>query len=138
MKIKFHETIYDILGVINITSTHFQTSFKKGNNTFDFIINDTLNTNEITIYNDENEIQGIYTGYTSRIALYILDDNETISVEFANKDIQSLIDSLTATVTTQEVAIEDLGEATNALAEDNATQDLAIEDLAEAISELEG
>lgn len=138
MKIKFHSTIYNLLNTPNVMSTHFQATFEKGENTFDSIVTDTLNTDEITVYNDEDEVQGIYKGYTKRIALYVLEGNNEVSVEFANQDIESLINSLSATVTTQDAAINDLGTAVDELADSQATQDLAIEDLAEAVSGLEG
>lgn len=115
MKIKFHETLYNLLSMPNIMSTHFQASFEKGENTFDSIVEDTLNTDEITVYDDEDEVSGIYTGYTKRIALYVLDGNESISVEFENSDIQAQIDALTASITAQKTEIDSLSESVEEL-----------------------
>ena len=108
MKIKFHETSYNLLYTPNIMTTHFQAMFEKGENTFDSIVEDTLDTDEITVYNDEDEVSGVYTGYTKRIALYVLDGNESISVEFENSAIQAQIDALTASITAQKTEIDSL------------------------------
>lgn len=115
MKIKFHETLYNLINSPNVMPTHFQASFEKGENTFDFIVTDTLNTDEITVYDDEDKVSGIYTGYTKRIALYVLDGNESISVEFENADIQAQIDALTASITAQKTEIDSLSESVEEL-----------------------
>lgn len=133
MKIKFHETVYNILGTINVIPTHFQATFEKGENTFDFIATDTLNTNEITVYNDEGETEGIYTGYSTRIALYLLGGNSTLSVEFENANIQAQIDALVGSVSSLDAGMTELAEEVVALNETQESQDAAIEELAEAI-----
>lgn len=115
MKIKFHETIYDMMSVPNVNATHFQASFEKGDNTFDFIANDTLNTTKITVYNDEGETEGIYTGYSTRIALYLLGGNSTLSAEFENADIQAQIDALTQSVSTATQTVSELNDRVDEL-----------------------
>lgn len=144
MKIKFHDTLYNLIANPNVMSTHFQATFEKSDNTFDAIATDTLNTDEITVYDGE-EVKAIYSGFTKRIALYVLDGNEHVSVEFENTNIQSQIDSLTATLSavqeaqaTTDSAIAELGDTVNSVAETNDTQDEAINDLATAVDELSG
>ncbi len=144
MKIKFHESMYNLVNTPNVMSTHFQATFEQGDNTFDAIATDTLGTDEITVYDGE-EVKAIYSGFTKRIALYVLDGNESISVEFENTNIQSQIDSLTAklsavqeTQATTDSAIAELGETVNSVSETNDTQDEAINDLATAVDELSG
>lgn len=108
MKIKFHETLYNLISTPNVMPTHFQATFEKGENTFDSIVTDTLNNDEITVYNDEDEVSGIYTGYTKRIALYVLDGNESVSVEFENENIQSQIDALVESVSTLNDKVDEI------------------------------
>ena len=134
MQIKFHEELYSIQNTPNIASTHFQATFEKGEHTFDSIAEDTLNTEEIIIYNDDGTISGIYSGFTKRIALYVLAGNDSVSVEFENDYIQSQIDTLTSQVNNQETAIADLGEMVSTESKTNDVQDSAISELADAIS----
>ena len=143
MKIKFHETMYNLVNAPNVMSTHFQATIEKGENTFDSIIADTVDVENITVYDGE-EVKAIYTGYNKRIAICIYPD-DNISIEFANADIQSQIDSLTATLSavqetqaTTDSAIAELGDTVNSVAETNDTQDQAIIDLATAVDELSG
>lgn len=133
MKIKFHETLYDLISLPNAMSTHFQATFEKGENTFDSIVTDTLDIDEITVYNDEDEVSGIYTGYTKRIALYVLDGNESISVEFENADIMAQIDALTQQTASLDAGVSELAENVATLNETQESQDAAIEELAENI-----
>lgn len=115
MKIKFHEMIYNVSGTVNVMPARLQATFEKGENTFDFIATDTLNTDEIIVYNDDEEVIGIYTEYTSRIALYVLDNNEQISVEIENTDLQSQIDALTNSVSIQQTKIDNLNNSVEEL-----------------------
>ncbi|MBO6239808.1 MAG: hypothetical protein J6O61_03060 [Butyrivibrio sp.] len=135
MKIKFHETIYNLIDMPNVLPSRFQATIEKGDNTFDSIIEDTVNPTEITVYNDDEEIVGVYTGFNKRIAITIM---ENVSIELENTNLQSQIDALISQVQTQETAIADLGETVNAVSEVNDTQDSAISDLADAISEVVG
>lgn len=115
MKIKFHKITYNLVGEPNTMPTRFQATFEKGDYSFDFIITDTLNTDEITVYNDEDEVSGIYTGYSSRIALYVLADNNHVSVELENANIQAQIDALTASVSAQQTEIDSLSDSVEEL-----------------------
>lgn len=108
MQIKFHETLYNLVDTPNIQPTHFQATIEKGENTYDSIIADTVNAEEITVYNDEGEVQGIYTGYTKRIAICIIDN---ISIELENTDITGAINTLSQQVSTLEETQEQQGEA---------------------------
>lgn len=134
MKIKFHDIVYNLIGEPNVMSTHFQAMIEKGDNTFDAIAEDTLTPDDIILYNDEDEVSGVYTGFTKRVALYVLEGNNSVSVEFENDYIQSRIDALTSQLNNQETAIADLGEMVSSESETNDVQDSAISELADAIS----
>ena len=142
MKIKFHETIYNLIDMPNVLPSRFQATIEKGDNTFDSVIADTVDVENITVY--DGEVKAIYTGYNRRIAICIYPD-DNISIELENTDIQSQIDSLTTTLSavqeaqaTTDSAIAELGETVNSVSETNDTQDEAINDLATAVDELSG
>ena len=99
MQIKFHETLYDLVDRPNIQTIHFQATIEKGENSYDDIIADTVNAEEITVYDDEGEVQGIYNGYTKRIAICIMDH---ISIELENVNITGAIDNLSQQVSSLE------------------------------------
>lgn len=117
-KIAFHNTLYELASSPNITPFHFQASIYKGDNTYDFIIDqDTLNVSEIKIYNDDNEIIGIYTGYSHRVAITIMEGSDSVSVELENTDVMSQINALTNNVAalqamqnSQQTSIENLND----------------------------
>lgn len=135
MKIVFNEHTYHLVEDPYLNGgTRFLAVFEKGDYTYDDIVADTENTERITILDDEGQTIGVYTGFTSRIAIVIL--NNRVQVEFENTDVIAQLNELMQQVSTHEVAIADLGEETGTLQEDNTTQDLAIEDLAEAIDAL--
>lgn len=132
MKIKFHETVYTLVNDPYVFSTRFNAIFEKGENTFDDIIADTLNAETITVY-DEDEVKGIYTGYTTRIALYVLDNNDSVSLELLNTDVEARIEELTGTVSSLDAGVTELAENVATLNETQDSQDAAIEELAENI-----
>lgn len=133
MKIKFHETVYTLVNNPYVFSTRFSAVFEKGENTFDDIIADTLNAETITVYDDEDEVKGIYTGYTTRIALYVLDNNDSVSLELLNTDVEARIEELTGTVSSLDAGVTELAENIATLNETQDSQDAAIEELAENI-----
>lgn len=94
MKIKFHKILYVLKDNVNVMPAHFQATIDKGDNTFDDVIADTVDVEEITVYNDDNEVTAIYTGYTKRIAICIY-PNDNVSVELENTDITGAINTLT-------------------------------------------
>lgn len=106
MKIKFHETLYNLV-TNNISSGRFQATIEKGENTYDSIIADTVDAEEITIYNDEDEVKGIYTGYTTRIAISIHSD-DNISIELQNTDFENRLQELSESVSQQQESIDTL------------------------------
>lgn len=106
MKIKFHETLYDLVGS-NAYSGRFQATIEKGEHTYDSIIEDTLDAEEIIIYDDEDEVKGIYTDYTKRIAITIQSDNY-ISIELQNTDFERRLQELNDSVALQQTSIDNL------------------------------
>ena len=144
MKIKFFSLLYDLVDTPNVSPTHFQATVKKGNNTFDSILADTKEVTEIKVFDDDNNVTAVYTGYSQRIAVAVYGD-DNVSIELLNTDISRQIDSLSSNVnqiadvvTTHDEAIVNVGEEISALNDSQDTQDGAIVDLASAISELEG
>ena len=113
MQIKFHETEYNLVDNPNIASSRFQCTIEKGDNTFDSIVADTTDIEEITI-SDEGELDAVYTGYNKRIAINIY-ENDNISIELENDSIQKQIDILTAQLTavqkTTDEAIAELNDS---------------------------
>lgn len=133
MKIKFKKNFYELIGEPYIYGARFMVTMSKGDYTYDEIIADTENSENIIVMNNDGEVVGVYTGFTTRTAITIMDN---IQVEFENTDIQAQIAALTAQVQTQETAIADLGDTVNSVSETNETQDNAINDLADAVNEL--
>ena len=151
MKIKFHDTLYDLIERPNNYQTRFQCQIEKGDHTYDSIIADTVSPEEITVYDDEDEVVGIYTGFTNRIAITIMDN---INLEFENANIEAQLNSFATSVeasissleseqTNQAEAIVELEAASDQqnsaiedLMESQEVQDGAIEDLAEVVSSI--
>lgn len=113
MQIQFHETKYELVGMPNVSTVRFQATIDKGENTFDSVIADTVDIENITVY-DEEEVKGIYTGYNKRIAISIY-TNDNISIELENSDIQSQIEALTSSVSNQQAQIDDLTDSVTEL-----------------------
>jgi len=138
--IKFHTKEYELVGN-NVSLSHFQATIVKGENTFDEIIEDVSDVTEIKIL-ENGETVAVYNGYNERLAVSIYENNN-ISVELINSDIQSQLNALAASITsvknnvqTQDAAIEDLAGTVDGLADSQDAQDLAIEDLANAVSSI--
>lgn len=126
MKVKFHDVKYDLTSRPNIFSTRFQCMIEKGDHSYNDIISDTANVENIVVYDDEDEVEGVYSGYSTRVAFTIMDN---ISIEFENTDIIGQVNSLASSVTTQAAQIAELEDT-------NETQDGAIEDLAEVVNSI--
>ena len=99
---------------------------EKGDHSYNDIISDTANVENIVVYDDEDEVEGVYSGYSTRVAFTIMDN---ISIEFENTDIIGQVNSLASSVTTQAAQIAELEDT-------NETQDGAIEDLAEVVNSI--
>ncbi len=97
MKVRFHEIIFNVEGTPNITATRIQSNVEKGEHTLDDILSEVKASDEITFYNDDDEISGVYSGYSKPIAISIVfdDGKATISVEIENENIMSQIEALT-------------------------------------------
>lgn len=112
MKIKFHETLYNLITEPYIYQTRFQCEIEKGENTYDSIIEDTVNPTEITVYNDEDEVIGVYTDFNKRIAITIM---ENVSIELENINLAQQIQDLTNSVSQQQTYIDTLNEQVSEL-----------------------
>lgn len=112
MKIKFHETLYNLITEPYIYQTRFQCEIEKGENTYDSIIEDTVNPTEITVYNDEDEVIGVYTDFNKRIAITIM---ENVSIELENINLAQQIQDLTNSVSQQQTSIDTLNEQVSEL-----------------------
>lgn len=112
MKIKFHETLYNLITEPYIYQTRFQCEIEKGENTYDSIIEDTVNPTEITVYNDEDEVIGVYTDFNKRIAITIM---ENVSIELENTNLAQQIQDLTNSVSQQQTSIDTLNEQVSEL-----------------------
>lgn len=88
MKIKFNSTIYNLVDYPNIHGTHFQATIEKDGVSIDDLLEDSSNSSTITVYDDEDNVAGIYTGYTDRVAVSI---GEHIGLEFENTNIEAAI-----------------------------------------------
>ena len=133
MKIQFHQTMYDLVAQPYNYQTRFQCQIEKGDHTYDSIIADTVSPEEITVYDDEETVVGIYTGFTKRIAITIIDN---INLEFENTNIEAQLNNLATSVTRLEAESDQQISAIDDLAESQEVQDGAIEDLAEAVSSI--
>lgn len=128
MKIKFNDNTYDLTMDPYLSGTRLLVNIQKGEHTYDDVVADTEHPERITILNDEEKIVGVYTGFTSRIALVVL---EYIQVEFENTDLISQLNTIMEQVSTQEAAIADLAEVAETTNDQVTTQETAIADLAE-------
>lgn len=102
----FNQKEYELYQKPNVSTTHFQASIKRNDYSIDDILEDISDFTIITVKEDE-EVIGVYSGYTNFIALTVL-NNDVISVEFANVNFQAQLDSLGETVGKQEQEIENL------------------------------
>lgn len=104
MKVKFNELVFNTEGLPNISALRIQTNIKKDNYTIDDILSEVKSSDEITFYEDDDTVTGIYPGYTKPIAVCIVfvDGVETISVEVENENISDQINALTERVDTLE------------------------------------
>ena len=108
MQIQFHTIKYELISVPNVSAARLQATIEKGDNTFDSIIADTVNANEIIVY-DDDEKMGVYTGYTNRIAISIY-PNDNVSVELSNSDVQSQIDELSGSISNMQDEVDTLND----------------------------
>ena len=102
MKVQFHQTMYDLVQAPYVYQTRFQCAIEKGEHTYDSIIEDTVDPQEITVYDDEEQVIGVYSGYTHRIAITIMDN---INIELENTDIAQQIQDLTDSINAQQAQI---------------------------------
>lgn len=99
MKIKFDNFEYQLVSdySYNVEPTHFQANVVK-KTTFDDLINNTTEVETITILTDEDEIIGVYNGYTKRTVITIYDNEDSASVEFLNTDLEAQINAMTNSI----------------------------------------
>jgi hypothetical protein len=125
--IVFGKNEYDLVS-IDADSQKLCAVVQKENHTMDSIIKAVDGVESIVVYEDGEQI-AVYNGYSKLFVAYYLKENDTVSVELSNTDIESQINNLSDSVT-------ELNAVVDGLEDSQATQDLAIEDLAEAIDEL--
>ena len=94
MKVKFKETLFPIRNEPNVAPTHLQVSIEPEGISLDTVLTEAKESTEITLYNDEDIVTGIYTGYEFFTITCIENEDPVISVEFTNTDIVSQINEL--------------------------------------------
>lgn len=100
MKIKFNNTQYSLVQQPYTYSTRFQCTFEKGENSYDDIVADTNSPEEITVYDDNDEIMCVYYGYDHRISFTIMSD---ICIEFDNTTAAQQIQEYAESVIDQQI-----------------------------------
>lgn len=115
MQIRFfkNETAntFNLVDNINVSPSRLQATIFQENFTMEFIAECVKDNTEIQIL-DDSEIIGIYEGYSDLFALsmYYNQDDEVVSIELMNADIESQIDNLSVIQTQQGTAIDTLNE----------------------------
>ena len=105
LTIKFNNTEYELFQRPNVSQTHFQASIKNNDYSVDDILADVNDFETITVKTDD-EVIGVYEGYTNFIAFSVFPD--VISVEFSNVNLEVQLNNLGETVDTQGSEIEAL------------------------------
>ena len=105
LTIKFNNTEYELFQRPNVSQTHIQASIKNNDYSVDDILADINDFETITVKADD-EVIGVYEGYTNFIALSVFPD--VISVEFSNVNLEVQLNNLGETVDTQGSEIEAL------------------------------
>ena len=91
LTIKFNSFEYELFDRPNVSQTHIQASIKNNDYSVDDILADVKDFETITVKADD-EVIGVYEGYTNFIALTVL--GEIISVEFTNVNLETQLNSL--------------------------------------------
>ena len=115
--IKFKTTEYQLVDHENVLASSFQATLLKESYTVEEIAEDTVNAEEIKVYEDE-ELVATYTGYTDMraISMYGHEEGMVVSVELDNHDVYSQLNNMAEDIS----AIEEVQDAhTNNLAELN-------------------
>ena len=98
MKIKFSTTLFNLVDDVNQTSSRFQATILKEDSTFETILDEIKGSTEISIYNDDEELEKVYSGFTTIVAIVYHSENDSFSIEMSNSDLEAQINNLTATV----------------------------------------
>lgn len=98
MKIKFSTILFSLIDDVNQTSSRFQATILKEDSTFETILDEIKSSTEISIYNDEEELEKVYSGFTTIVAIVYHSDNDSFSIEMANSDLEAQINDLLSTV----------------------------------------
>lgn len=102
--IKFNSTVFNLVNDINVDTTRLQATIYKGDYSVEQIATSTRDCNLIQVLEDK-KIVGQYSGYTKPLAvsMYFADDYITpiVSIELANEDISSQINTLQSQVSSQ-------------------------------------
>lgn len=102
--IKFNSTVFNLVNDINVDTTRLQATIYKGDYSVEQIVTSTRDCNLIQVLEDK-KIVGQYSGYTKPLAvsMYFAGDDITpiVSIELANEDISSQINTLQSQVSSQ-------------------------------------
>ena len=98
MKIKFSTTLFNLVDDVNQTSSRFQATILKEDSAFETILDEIKGSTEISIYNDDEELEKVYSGFTTIVAIVYHSENDSFSIEMSNSDLEAQINNLTATV----------------------------------------
>ena len=124
--IKFGSVVFNLVDTVNVDTTRLQATIYPGNYTMEQIVASTKDCNNIQIV-DEGKILGQYAGYTVPVA-YALnymnsEDTPIVSIELANLDILSQINTLTNQVSEQATTVSALSSSVSDI--DSAVQAIA-------------
>ena len=124
--IKFGSVVFNLVDTVNIDTTRLQATIYPGNYTMEQIASATRDCNSIQIV-DEGKIIGQYAGYTVPVAYTLnymnTEDTPVVSIELANLDILSQINTLTDQISEQANAVTALSSSVNDI--DGAVQAIA-------------
>lgn len=105
MKIKFHETLYDLYDLYVSPDTYnpgIRICLIKGENTYDHIIEDTEHIDSIYVYEDDGEtINAIYSNAKNRNVVIVKDEWDYVCVEYTGPSLEERISALTEQLNTK-------------------------------------
>ena len=96
--IKFKTKVYELADDPNVMPSHFQASIVGGDNSIDEIIDEATDISSITLFEDGETI-AIYYEFKTLFVVSYSKDNDIISVEMLNTDLEAQINALSANVT---------------------------------------
>lgn len=100
---------YNLVDSPNVSADRIQATILKENHAVETIVEDAKGNEVITVKEDD-EVVGVYNGYTDFMCAYLYnhDEDVVVSVEITNHDMQSQINIMHEEVVTNANAIENL------------------------------